>query len=153
MNKLIELALAASILLAVGCATTQHYRGDGERAQRISSVIADCERRTDEFKVSFAHALEHSRLDGTRREDQLNRDARRLETAMDRLRQSWNREHDWDRSRYQVGVAIAAAQDIHRTLSRHSLRSYVENQWHTLRRELDRLAEVFDQPKVEWVNW
>jgi hypothetical protein len=149
MKKLIVLA----VLLALVMPAWAQYHHDSERHERIAGIIADCERRTDEFKVAFAHALDRSRVDGTYRERELNFDASRLENAMDALRQSWNRYHDYERSRDLVGAAISAAQDINRTLARHYLNSFVQEQWTVLRNEVDRLADVFRQRRIEWASW
>jgi hypothetical protein len=127
-----------------------HHRDRGEWIGRISGIVADCERRTDEFKVALARTLNHSRLDGSRREDQLNADAARLERAMNRLRESWNRHRDPDRSRKNVREAIGAARDINRTMLHHQLRGRIQGEWDVLRGELNRLAEVFDEPKIVW---
>ncbi len=125
-------------------------RDHDERRGRVAAIIADCERRTDDFKVALKRALDRSPLDGTRREDELNRDAAKLEHAMNRLRESWNADRDFERSRRHLSVALAAAQDINRTMSRHRLRGHLQREWEVVRNELNRLAEVFREPKIRW---
>lgn len=121
-----------------------------ERRARVAGIIADCERRTNEFSVALKRALDRSPLDGTRREENLNRDASKLEHAMNRLRESWNADRDFERSRRHVSVAISAGQDIHRTMSRHRLRGHVQREWDVVRNELNRLAEIFREPGIKW---
>jgi len=150
-------ALLTALLFAPGLGA-QGYRDRGrpadrdfeERRGRVTGIIADCERRTDEFKVALRRALDHSPLDGSRREDQLNRDAANLEKAMNRLRESWNADRDFERSRRHLGVALNAGRDLNRTLSHHRLRSGVQREWEIVRGELNRLAEVFREPKIRW---
>jgi hypothetical protein len=152
LKTLLWLSLAAA-LLPGNLAAQPRYGGprpDQERMGNISRVIADCEGRTNEFKRSLRIALNHSGLDNTRREDELNRDADRLEIAMNRVRESWNLEHDASRTRRAVGNAIAVSQDINRTMLRRQLHHDVDRQWEIVRRELNRLAEVFDLPKIRW---
>ncbi len=152
MKKCASLAIA--VVLLPGILPAQHRYGSPprgpERAGNISRVIADCEARTNEFKRSLRMALDRSSLNNTRREDELNRDASRLEQAMNRVRESWNREHDPPRTRRSVGDAIAVGQSINRTMVRRRLNPDVQRQWDIVRGELNRLAEVFELPKIRW---
>ena len=152
-------ALLATLLLPLGLNAQGYDRGSGghdssrnhdDGSRRVSGIIADCERRTGEFKVALKRALDRSPLDGSRREDELNRDAAKLERAMRRLMDSWNADKDYGRSRKNLGVAISAGQDIDRTMSRHRLRGHLQNDWNVVRNELNRLAEVFKEPKIRW---
>jgi hypothetical protein len=158
MKKFGVVAIAAALLLPVGLNAQGYPRdrrvGDrhdqDERRGRVAGIIADLERRTNEFKDALHRALEHSRLDGTRREDELNRDASRLEHAANRLRESWNADRDFERSRRNLAVAISAGQDIQRTMARHRLRTNVQREWGAVRHELNLLAEVFREPPIRW---
>jgi hypothetical protein len=95
-------------------------------------------------------ALDRSSLNNTRREDELNRDANRLEQAMNRVRESWNLERNPSRTRRSVGDAIAVGQNINRTMIRRRLHPDVQRQWDIVRGELNRLAEVFELPRIRW---
>ncbi len=161
MKKLLVMAISAAVLVPALAGAQyrdrydRHHRRDrdDDRVGRISGVVADCERRTDDFRQALRRALNDSRLDGTRREDELNESAGRLAHAMDRLRDSWNEDHDVDRSRRNVRTAIMAGRDINRTLSRHALRGHIRREWEDLREELNRLAEVFGEPEIRWERW
>ena len=153
MKKIGVAAIAMALLLPVGL-NAQRYQRDrrdlDERRGRVAGIIADLERRTNEFKGALRRALDRSPLDGTRREDQLNRDASNLERATNRLRESWNADRDFDRSRRHLAVALSAGQDIHRTLSRHRLRGNVQREWGAVREELNQLAAAFREPPIRW---
>jgi uncharacterized protein YpuA (DUF1002 family) len=95
-------------------------------------------------------ALDRSALNGTRREDQLNVDAERLERAMNRVREAWNREHDPPKTRDFVNDAISAGRDINRTMAARRLNPNVQRQWDAVRSELNRLAEAFELPRIRW---
>ncbi len=133
----------------------RHDRRDdrGDRRERISAIISDLEQQSNDFKKSLNRALDRSRLDGTRREDQLNKNARKMEKALNYLRDSWNEDHDMQRSKNNAALAINAAGNIDRTLSRHALRGHVQREWEVLRDGLDRLADIFDLSRVEWQRW
>lgn len=153
---LMALLLVPAGLDAQGYRDRREYGGPGdrrdheERRGRVAAIIADCERRTDDFKVALKRALERSPLEGSRREDELNRDASKLEHAMNRLRESWNADRDFERSRRHLSVALAAGQDINRTMARHRLRGHLQREWEIVRSELNRLAEVFREPRIRW---
>lgn len=117
---------------------------------RIGRVVEDCAARTSEFRVSLRRALDHSRMDGTAREDELNAQAGRLERNMQRVAEDWNGHHDARRTRAHVSRAIEAAQDINRTMLRRRMNPHVQDQWRVVRRELNRLAEAFDLPRLQW---
>ena len=152
MKKCVPLAIVVALL--PGILSAQPRRGvpppGSERSGNISRVIADCEGRTNEFKRSLRMALDRSSLNNTRREDELNRDANRLEQAMNRVRESWNLEHNPPRTRRSVEDAIAVGQNINRTMIRRRLHPDVQRQWDIVRGELNRLAEVFELPRIRW---
>src|ERR1035437_5276068 len=83
------LLVVALVLLLPATSGAQRSRDRGsDRRERIARVIADCEQRTNEFQRAVQRAREHSRS----REDDLERDATRLERALNKIRESWNRE-------------------------------------------------------------
>lgn len=160
MKKLYVLAMAAAILLPASLQA--HYRDRDhrhhgrdwrrwrqwddreERIGRLAAIIADCENRSDGFASALKRALDRSRLDGTFREHRLNSDARRLQRAMDRLRDSWNRDRDPYASRRNVNAAVSAGRNIERALPRFYGRRHIESEWSVLRAELNRLADAFE---------
>jgi hypothetical protein len=158
MKKLVLFAVAMTTLLA-GALRADYRHDDSERDRHpdrrewighISDVVRDCDQRTTEFRGALARALDHSRLDGTRQEDHLNDAARRLDHAISRLRESWNRERDPERSRMHVREAIEASRSINWALETHQVHGRVQREWEVLRGELNRLAEVFHEPRIHW---
>jgi len=145
-----HLLLVAAFTLVVPAIVGAQYRRDERGFERIARVIADCEERTNVFKQQLRRALDYSALNATRREDELNRDASRLERALNRTRESWNVEHDANKTRVFVNEAIAASQDINRTMVRRRLNPDVQRQWRVVRNELNHLADVFQLPKIRW---
>jgi hypothetical protein len=143
------LAIAIAFVLPGTLGSQPRNRGT-ERNDNIARVIADCEGRTNDFKRSLRAALDRSELNNTRREDELNLDASRLEHAMNRVRESWNLERDPGRTRRSVGDAIAVGQSINRTMLRRRLNPDVQRQWDIVRGELNRLAATFDLPRIRW---
>jgi len=150
MKRHVRTAMAVALLLPGILAAQRRYPPPEGRNSNISRVVADCEERTNQFRRSLRAALDRSAYEGTRREDQLNVDAERLERAMNRVREAWNREHDPPKTRHFVEDAITAGQDINRTMVRRRLNPDVQHQWDVVRNELNRLAEAFELPRIRW---
>jgi hypothetical protein len=142
--------MAVALLLPGILAAQRGYPPRDGRTANISRVVADCEERTNQFRVSLRAALDRSALNGTRREDQLNVDAERLERAMNQVREAWNREHDPPKTRNFVNDAISAGRGINRTMAARRLNPNVQRQWDAVRSELNRLAEAFELPRIRW---
>jgi hypothetical protein len=109
----------------------------------IETVVRDCERRTNDFRKQLDRALDHSSLDGTHREDQLNTEARRLENEIDRVKRELERHEDFMDVRGNVETALDAAGDIDRTMRHWRLNTDAERAWRVLRAELNVLADRY----------
>ena len=142
----LSLAMAVATLLP-GILLAQPPGGG---RMRIGRTVDDCAARTSEFRVSLRRALNRSGLDGTAREDELNTQAARLERNMQKVAEDWNGSHDVRRTRVHASRAIEAAQDINRTMLRRRMNERVQEQWRGVRRELNRLAEAFELPRLQW---
>lgn len=154
MRKQMFFALISTALLLPGALSAQPRRGERreERREHIGRVISDCENRTDEFKAELKRFLESSRMAGSKREEELNRDARVLEREMNKVKEAWAQEHDAEKTARHARKAIEAAQGLNRTMLRHRMSGDVQRTWHVVRRELNRMAEAFDLPKLRWAD-
>ena len=83
------MAFAAAFLLipAITQAQPRVARGRVYTKADVDRIIKRVEDRSDKFEKEFDRALDRSRLNNTRREDQLNDYAEDLEKATDELRQ------------------------------------------------------------------
>lgn len=141
------LAYTAMALLPTN-ALAQIRRG-GAQVNETTQIINDCERRTNTFKKTMDRALARDNVRaGQARENQLNRDASNLENAMDKVGDSWNRDHSLDRTREYVRAAIALANDINVSMRNWNMGGDAENQWAAVRAELNRLAQKFGLPRI-----
>src|SRR5215813_12955723 len=144
-------------LLLVGVVTTltvapsfaQLRRGGDASINETTQIINDCERRTNTFKKTLDRALARDNVRaGQGREDQLNRNAEALENQLDKVGDSWNKDHSLDRTRDHVRAAIALANDINVAMRNWNMGGDAENQWAAVRTELNRLAQKFNLPRV-----
>lgn len=151
------LALAASSSMALE-AQPGRWREDwgpsrhnnGGSYSSITRTINDCENRTDDFRRSLRRALNASPLDHTGREHQLLRQADRLENALDRTGDSWNRDRDPRRARRYVAEALDAARDIDTTMRRWRLHPEADRDWSIVRAQLAHLARALDLSGGRW---
>lgn len=116
----------------------------------ITRTINDCEERTDKFVRTLRRALRDSSLNGTNREDDLNRSSKELERSMDRVGRSWNREKDVSKTRQHVRAAISDARNIDITMRNRRLGGDAEREWRAVRIQVDLLARAFSLPSVRW---
>lgn len=114
----------------------------------VSEIIRRVEESSNQFRRDVDRDLDRSRLDGSRREDRINDEVRRFEDALDRLRREFDRNDSWWESRSHVQVALDAARPVATRLRNNRFSSNVENQWRNLRRDLNKLAFVYNLPQV-----
>ena len=106
------------------------------------------EENVDDFVGLFDKSLDNSGLDGTRREDYLNRRAKDLEQATDELRREFDRRDSWAENRSEVARCLNIATDINGTMRNRRLSSSAEYKWSKVRSELNALATAYRLPKI-----
>ena len=145
----IAAALLAALLLS-DSAPAQPRRGRGRAYTKadVERIIKRVENRSDEFKKEFDKALDRSRLNGTKREDQLNQYAKDLEKATDELRREFDRRDQWIENRDEVRRCLALASKLDVAMRNRRLGSKVESTWSALRYELNTLAQVYNLPLI-----
>ncbi|HEX7315269.1 MAG TPA: YMGG-like glycine zipper-containing protein [Pyrinomonadaceae bacterium] len=114
--------------------------------RQLDTIIRRVETGADRFRASIGNSLDRSRYDGTRAEDNINQFIRDFETATDTLR-----------SRFDGRTSVASdvenvlrqATYIDDFMNRQTLSMRAENDWTTLRGDLNQLASAYS---VAW-NW
>lgn len=143
------LILAYAVMALLPAHSLAQIRRGGAQINETTQIINDCVRRTNSFKRTLDRALARDNVRaGQGRENQLNQDASRLANAMDKVGDSWNRDHSLDRTREYVRAAIALASDINVSMRNWNMGGDAESQWAAVRAELDRLAQKFGLPRI-----
>jgi len=138
MKRILFLTVLAVIVLTVA--------GDDTLAQRpwyrgnLREIIRNLETDTDRFKSSLDRALDDSRLDGTRAEDEINDYVKRFEEATDRLR---DRAEDEKFSPGAAREVLNRGRVINVFMRTHRLRGDAEVDWARVRNDLNRLANGY----------
>lgn len=126
----------------------REVRGRGLNKAQVKSIINRVEDRVDNFVKNFDKSLDRSRLDGTNREDWLNKRARDLEAATDELSREFDRRDAWAENREEVRRCLNIASDIDRNVRSRRYGSATEANWSRVRYELNSLADVYNMAKV-----
>ena len=134
----------ASLILTTPAEAQRRGRARAYTKADVDRVIRRVEDRSDQFVRLFDRALDRSRLDGTRREDRLNEQAKNLERTLDDLRREFDRKESYIETRPEVGRALNVAEDINRAMRRRRMGGETERQWNLLRNELNALALVYN---------
>ena len=125
-------------------------RANVQQARRanLDRIITRVEQRVDRFTSQFNDSLDNSRLNGTRREDNLNKRARDLESATDELRREFDRNDSKRENRAEVQRCLDIASDINVAMRNRKLSRATENNWANVRAELNALASAYNLPAI-----
>ena len=135
------ISLAVVFALASMGLTVQAQRPYRLNDQQVQQIIRRIENRTDVFRSSLDAALDRSRIDGTNREDDINRFVREFEDATDRLRDRFN-----DRRSVAADVeeVLDRAMNIDDFMRSRRLGVRAERDWANLRMDLNELAQAYN---------
>jgi hypothetical protein len=154
-NRHLTVFAAAAAVLAIftlfDTANGQRRRESRGRMlakSQVKVIILRVEDRVDNFVKNFDRSLDRSRMDGTGREDWLNKRARDLEAATDELAREFDRRDTWAENRDEVRRCLNIASDIDRSIRANKYGSVTEGNWARVRFELNSLADVYNMPRV-----
>jgi len=120
-----------------------------QRAFRVSEVqmqrlLGRIETRSREYRTSLEAALNRSRFDSTRREDNINQFVADFVAAVDRLNSQFNNRRDTSDDARQV---LDRAGYIDSFMQRNRLDAAAERDWRALRADLDVLSGYY---RLNW---
>ena len=124
------------------------YRGRAYTKADVDRIIKRVEERSDEFKKMFDNSLDNSRLDGTRTEDRLNERVKDFEKELDELRGDFDRKDSWRETRSNVEEVMREAEGVNTVMRTRRLNNRVEASWVVLRGELNKLAGIYNLPRL-----
>jgi hypothetical protein len=151
LNLFVVLAAVVVILSAADISSAQRRRESRGRAMtkaQVKVVINRVEDRVDNFVERFDKSLDHSRLNGTSREDWLMKRAKDLESATDELSREFDRRDAWAENKEEVRRCLNIATDIDRNMKNYNYGAPTEANWANVRFELNTLADIYNLAKV-----
>jgi len=137
--------VAALIITAAGISTSAQQRPYRiSEQEEVDRLLRRIESRSAQFRRSLFAALDQSRIDGTRQEDNINEFVGNFETATRNLRDRFNQRRD---VAGDVSSLLTQATSIDRFMGRQRIASTAEQDWSELRSDLDNLARLYN---VAW---
>ena len=127
--------------LPIGVGTTVPYRLSDKEVERILDRI---EQQSKRFRSSLDSALDKSRINGTRREDDVNEFVKQFDNEVKRLR---DRFHDHESVAADVQSVLDRAARIDEFMGNHRLSRKSEDEWSRLKANLDELSRAY---AVDW---
>lgn len=146
--KLFTVFGALLIVLSLTDTAFAQRRGGNYTKAQFENIIARVEERVDNFVGRIDKSLDNSRLDGSRREDNINARAGDLERATDELRREFDRRDRWIENRDEVRRCLNIANDLNRVMTGRRFNRQTEENWNRVRYELNTLAKAFNLPNV-----
>jgi len=129
-------------------AQRREVRGRGMNKAQVKAIINRVESGVDNFVKNFDKSLDRSKLDGSSREDWLNKRAKDLEKATDELRREFDRRDAWAENKSEVRICLNIASDINRNMRNYRYGAATEANWAKVRFDLNSLADVYNLPRV-----
>jgi hypothetical protein len=114
--------------------------------KETKNLLERIEKGADSFRASLARALDVSRFDDTKAEDNINQFIKEFEVATDRLKGRFDDDHS---AAADVEEVLSRAARIDAFMTRRAMNSRAHNDWLSLRGDLDRLAQAYN---VSW-DW
>ena len=146
-RKFVSAALMVAFTLTslgAGLSVSAQQRAFRVSPQEVDQLLRRIETRSTQFRQSMADALDRSRIDGTRQEDNINEFVRNFENATATLRDRFRQRQD---VAADVSEVLNQAAFIDRFMGRQHLSANVEQTWTQLRSDLDTLARYYN---VTW---
>ena len=130
--------------LGTGLSTVAQQRAYRVTYQQVDQLLGRIESRSTQFRHSLDAALDRTRIDGTRQEDNINEFVRVFELATANLRDRFRGRRD---VAADVSEVMNRAAQIDSFMRRNNLGATAETDWRALRSDLDVLAGYYS------VNW
>jgi len=132
-------AVTLSLSLTPGAAYAQApSRLSDDQVERLLDRI---EKAADKFRESLDDALDESRVDDSKFEEQVNRFVKEFENATDRLEKRFG---DDKSSSSDVEEVLSRAAAINGLMSRFELTDRAQSDWRLLRNDLNELARAYN---------
>lgn len=144
IRKIQYLLITALILALAGVSQTAQAQRPYRNDRAVRQILNRIDNGTTQFRSSLDAALDRSRLDGTRREDNINQFVLDFNDAVARLRTSFNNRTE---TSADVQNVLDIATRIDNFMRRNRLNATVQNDWIALRSDLNQLGGAYN------INW
>lgn len=119
------------------------YYGNGSYNRNLRATVKNLKNRSRNFERVLDRALDDSRYDDRRREDNLNDLAERFKDATDELEDAFGNGRDYNRSQDEARYVLDLGRQLDRAISRARLDYRVQNDWNQISQDLRVLADAY----------
>ena len=148
IRRVFSLTLPVSMLLTLTMNSLAHSnsaaQGTSVVRTNVYQIIRNLETDTDTFKSSLDRALDHSPLDGTRAEDEINEYVKQFEHATDKLK---DKAEDQKYAPNLAREVLVRGRSIDSFMRKHQLGQSANNDWARVRDDLTLLAHGY---RIKW---
>ena len=148
MRRVFSLTLSVSMLLTLTMNSLAHgnslAQGTSVVRTNVYQIIRNLETDTDTFKSSLDRALDHSPLDGTRAEDEINEYVKQFEHATDKLK---DKAEDQKHAPNLAREVLIRGRSINSFMRKQQLGQSANNDWARVRNDLTLLAHGY---RINW---
>jgi len=150
IRRVVSCAISVSMLLMLPTNFLAYRNSLAQRTSvvrtNVRQIIRNLETDTDTFKSSLDRALDHSPLDGTRSEDEINEYVKQFEHATDKLK---DKAEDQKYAPNLAREVLVRGRSINSFMRKHQLSQDANNDWARVRDDLTLLAHGY---RINW-HW
>lgn len=146
IRRMKYMLMMALVLALAGVSQTAQAQRPYRNDRAVRQILSRIDNRSTQFRSSLDAALDRSRIDGTRREDNINQFVQDFNDSIARLRDRVN-----NRSETQADVqdVLNRATRIDNFMRRNRLDANAQNDWVALRSDVNQLASAYN---ITW-DW
>ncbi len=150
LNSFAVLSVLFAVLLFVDVSNAQPRRARGKvyTKAEVKKIVNRVEDRVDNFTKNYDKSLDNSSLNGSAKEDWLNKRAKDLESATDELSREFDKRDAWIENKDEVRKCMNIASDIDKNMKNKRYGATTEANWAKVVYELNTLAKLFNVPLV-----
>ncbi len=119
------------------------YYGNNRSNRNLNSTIKNLRNHSREFARRLDRELDRSRIDGTRREDQINSLASDFVRATERLDNEYRNSRDYNNSQDEANRVLQIGSQLDRALGRRNVNYNIQNDWNRVREDLRTLSNAY----------
>ncbi|MBD0371572.1 MAG: hypothetical protein ICV60_12100 [Pyrinomonadaceae bacterium] len=146
IRRMQYLVVTALVIALAGLSITAQAQRPYRNNRAIRQILNRIDNRTNQFRNSMDTALDRSRIDGTRREDNINQFIQDFDNAVESLRSRFESRTE---TTADVEAVLNIATRIDRFMQRNRLSTNARNDWVALRSDVNQLAAAYN---ITW-NW
>ena len=141
---LVALSLPVVAAAQWGGYPQNRYPGNGRYDDReLRDSVHRLDRLAKDFEKDVDRALDHSRVNGSSREDRINDQVHRFRDAVGDLKSRVGNGRDLNRSSDQARRVLQEGQQLDRSIGSRGLDSRVSSEWYSIQRELQLTGDVY----------